>query len=115
VTTEITEQNSGWVLYDGECAFCRAGVARSYRLLRRRGFKFAALQASWVAERFGLHSGQMFLGSIGGSHHYEYQAVGDMVNTATRIQGLSKYLGTRILASEATIDGLEESGLWTIP
>jgi len=50
----------------------------------------------------------MFLGSIGASHHYEYQAVGDMVNTATRIQGLSKYLGTRILASEATADGLEE-------
>src|SRR5437667_4714144 len=31
-----------------------------------------------------------------------------MVNTATRIQGLSKHLGTRILASEETIDGLEE-------
>ncbi len=58
--------------------------------------------------RFGLHSGQMLLGSIGASHHYEYQAVGDMVNTATRIQGLSKYLGTRILASEETVDGLEE-------
>lgn len=58
--------------------------------------------------RFGLHSGQMLLGNIGASHHYEYQAVGDMVNTATRIQGLSKYLGTRILASEATVDGLEE-------
>ncbi len=58
--------------------------------------------------RLGLHSGQMFLGNIGASHHYEYQAVGDMVNTATRIQGLSKYLGTRILASEATVEGLEE-------
>ena len=58
--------------------------------------------------RFGLHSGQMLLGNIGASHHYEYQAVGDMVNTATRIQGLSKYLGTRILASEETVDGLQE-------
>jgi len=58
--------------------------------------------------RFGLHSGQMLLGNIGASHHYEYQAVGDMVNTSTRIQGLSKYLGTRILASEETVDGLQE-------
>jgi adenylate cyclase len=58
--------------------------------------------------RFGVHSGQMLLGNIGASHHYEYQAVGDMVNTATRIEGLSKYLGTRILASEATVEGLEE-------
>jgi adenylate cyclase len=31
-----------------------------------------------------------------------------MVNTTTRIQGPSKYLGTRILASEATVDGLDE-------
>jgi adenylate cyclase len=31
-----------------------------------------------------------------------------MVNTATRIEGLSKYLGTRILASEETVDGLED-------
>jgi adenylate cyclase len=61
-----------------------------------------------LVTRFGLHSGQMLLGSIGAAHHYEYQAVGDMVNTATRIQGLSKYLGTRILASEETVDGLEE-------
>lgn len=58
--------------------------------------------------RFGLHSGQLLLGSIGASRHYEYQAVGDMVNTASRIEGLSKYLGTRVLASEATVEGLEE-------
>ena len=61
-----------------------------------------------ILTRLGLHSGQMLLGSIGASHHYEYQATGDMVNTATRIEGLGKYLGTRILASEATVEGLEE-------
>jgi len=58
--------------------------------------------------RFGLHSGQLLLGSIGASKHFEYQAVGDMVNTASRIEGLSKYLGTRILVSEATVEGLTE-------
>ena len=45
---------AGWILYDGECAFCRSGVARGYRTLRRRGFKFAPLQAPWVPERVGL-------------------------------------------------------------
>lgn len=61
-----------------------------------------------LVTRFGLHSGQLFLGSIGASKHYEYQATGDMVNTAARIEGLSKYLGTRILASEATVEGLSD-------
>jgi adenylate cyclase len=50
----------------------------------------------------------LLIGSIGASSHYEYQAVGDMVNTASRIEGLSKYLGTWILASEATVEGLQE-------
>ena len=61
-----------------------------------------------LSTRFGLHSGQLLIGSIGASKHYEYQAVGDMVNTASRIEGLSKYLGTRMLASQATVEGLEE-------
>jgi adenylate cyclase len=71
-------------------------------------FNHAVAGRPALPTRLGLHSGQMLLGNIGASHHYEYQAVGDMVNTATRIQGLSKYLGTRVLASEATVDGLEE-------
>ncbi len=56
--------------------------------------------------RFGLHSGHMLLGSIGASRHYEYRAVGDIVNTASRIQGLNKTLGTTLLASAQTVEGL---------
>jgi adenylate cyclase len=40
------------------------------------------------------------LGNIGAAGHYEYRPVGDIVNTASRIEGLNKHLGTRILASE---------------
>ncbi len=58
--------------------------------------------------RFGLHSGDMLFGNIGASGHYEYRAVGDIVNTASRIQGLNKVLGTRMLASAETVQGLDE-------
>lgn len=58
--------------------------------------------------RFGLHSGDLLVGHVGGSHHYEYRAVGDIVNTTSRLQGLNKVLGTRVLASAATLAGLEE-------
>lgn len=50
--------------------------------------------------RVGLHYGQMRLGNVGSSDHYEYRAVGDIVNSATRIEGLNKQLGTRLLVSE---------------
>lgn len=58
--------------------------------------------------RFGLHAGEMLVGSVGGSGHYEYRAVGDIINTASRIQGLNKVLGTQVLASAETVDGLED-------
>jgi adenylate cyclase len=57
--------------------------------------------------RIGLHSGYIVLGNIGAADHYEYRPVGDIVNTATRIEGLNKYLGTRILVSEDVISRLE--------
>jgi adenylate cyclase len=53
------------------------------------------------------------LGSVGAAHHYEYRAVGDIVNTVTRIQGLNKFLGTTTLASDAVLEGVE--GLLTRP
>lgn len=58
--------------------------------------------------RLGLHAGQMLIGTVGASHHFEYRAVGDIVNTASRIQGLNKVLGTRLLASAAAVDGLDQ-------
>jgi adenylate cyclase len=56
--------------------------------------------------RVGLESGEMVLGNIGAEQRYEYRAVGDIVNTASRIQGLNQRLGTRVLISAATLDGL---------
>jgi adenylate cyclase len=60
-----------------------------------------------LVTRMGLHFGEMRLGNVGASEHYEYRAVGDTVNTATRIEGLNKLLGTRILVSASVIEGLQ--------
>ncbi|MEE4166673.1 MAG: adenylate/guanylate cyclase domain-containing protein, partial [Desulfocapsaceae bacterium] len=54
--------------------------------------------------RLGLHSGYLLMGNIGAEGHYEYAPVGDIVNTASRIEGLNKLLGTWILASGETIE-----------
>jgi adenylate cyclase len=70
--------------------------------------------------RFGLHSGPIVLGNIGAGQHYEYRAVGDIVNTANRIQALNKQLGTRALVSAETLaqtDGIaaREVGTFLLP
>jgi adenylate cyclase len=51
----------------------------------------------------GLHAGWVVLGNVGGSGHFAYEVMGDVADTVSRINGLNKYLGTRILASEQVI------------
>ena len=58
--------------------------------------------------RVGVHSGQIFLGNIGAGDHYEYGPTGDTVNTASRMDGLNKYLGTEVLGSKELVEGIDE-------
>jgi adenylate cyclase len=44
------------------------------------------------------------LGNVGGKGHFAWSVVGDIPNTASRIEGLNKHLGTRMLAS-STVTG----------
>ena len=57
--------------------------------------------------RIAVHCGEMFLGNIGAGERYEYGVTGDSVNTASRMDGLNKFLGTQILVSEDIIHGLD--------
>ncbi len=58
--------------------------------------------------RIGLHCGEVILGHIGALDHYEYRATGDTVNTASRIEGFNKTLGTYSLVSQAVVDQISD-------
>lgn len=57
--------------------------------------------------RIGLHSGHILLSNIGAIDHYEYRPIGDIVNGATRIEGVGKLLGASILVSDEALTGVE--------
>jgi len=57
--------------------------------------------------RVGLHYGSMVIGNVGAMDHYEYRAVGDIVNASSRIEGMNKYLGTQLLVSEDVMQDLQ--------
>jgi adenylate cyclase len=63
--------------------------------------RFNARHATPLRTRIGLHAGQIAMGAVGG----EYHVIGDVPNTASRIEGLNKHLGTNMLASEPVIRG----------
>jgi len=51
--------------------------------------------------RVGLEEGSFYLGHTGGGGRMGFSILGDCANTAARLEGLNKHLGTHILASEA--------------
>jgi adenylate cyclase len=73
------------------------GIARAVRRFNH------SLEHLKLPTRIAIHAGEIFLGNIGTPDHYKYGVMGDTVNTASRMDGLNKYLGTQILVSDEVI------------
>ena len=54
--------------------------------------------------RFGLHTGEAVVGSVGAVDRLQYTAMGDTINVASRLEGMNKEHGTTILASRAVYE-----------
>ncbi len=57
--------------------------------------------------RIGLEAGTVYVGHAGGGGRFVYSIVGDSANTASRVEGLNKHVGTQILATGDVIEGFE--------
>jgi adenylate cyclase len=78
----------------------QARAFQSALLLREKLVQFEANQRSLpLHTRVGLHTGLAHVGNLGSSKRFEYTAVGDSVNLASRLEGLNKQTGTDILAT----------------
>ncbi|MEM7424365.1 MAG: adenylate/guanylate cyclase domain-containing protein, partial [Pseudomonadota bacterium] len=64
-----------------------------------------ALKAS-----FGLHYGPAVLGDIGGENRLEFAVVGNTVNVASRLEALSRPLGSRLVASGDLVQHVRSGG-----
>jgi adenylate cyclase len=83
---------------DGARRAVRAALAMLARLDEWNQEREAA-GAPPLAIGIGVHAGEVIAGNIGSARKMEYTIIGDAVNTASRIEGLNRQLGTRLLIS----------------
>ncbi|MEO0471830.1 MAG: 7TM diverse intracellular signaling domain-containing protein [Bacteroidota bacterium] len=56
----------------------------------------------------GIHTGPLMMGVMGDTLRMEAGVVSDTVNTTSRLEGLTKFYGSRILFSETTLAGIPD-------
>jgi adenylate cyclase len=73
----------------------------------------AVLNADWEGRGLprleigiGIHTGEPIVGNFGSVDRFDYTAVGDAVNLASRLEGMNKTHGTHILISESTREAI---------
>jgi adenylate cyclase len=116
--TEIVFQNGGTVdKYIGDCvmALYNAPFEDPEHAAKavRTGLEFQertlAVSSRWEAKLgvrirngVGISTGEAVVGTMGSRQRLEYTAIGDTVNLASRLEGLTKEYGTSIIISEFT-------------
>lgn len=82
---------------------CRAALLCQARLAELRP-RFQALTGRPVAMRVGLNSGPAVVGNMGSSRRFDYTAMGDTINLASRLEGAGKQYRVSILAGRNTYE-----------
>jgi adenylate cyclase len=96
-------------------AVCAAQAMRRKLVELNRGWEAEAVAAGTVFRPvhmgIGINTGECCVGNYGSQQHFNYSLLGDPVNLASRLEGLSKVYGIDLVVGEDTVVRLGDSPL----
>jgi len=128
--TRILSEHQGTVdkyIGDGIMAFWGAPLpdddhaSRACRAALRCQARLKGLNREWAAAgkpvfstRIGISTGETVVGNVGSSERINYTVMGDNVNLASRLEGVTRLYDSQILVSQATYDQVADE-FWFRP
>ncbi|CAN5729596.1 hypothetical protein BH09MYX1_BH09MYX1_25890 [soil metagenome] len=100
--TDATGEASGRPILGSSTLAVRAALAMREELARMNG----SAHDLKLDVGFGVHRGPVVAGLIGSPQKRSYTVLGDVVNTSSRLEGMTKQLGAVLLVSHAVKDTL---------
>ncbi|MBF0561982.1 MAG: adenylate/guanylate cyclase domain-containing protein [Alphaproteobacteria bacterium] len=79
---------------------CRAALAMVAAAETLKGN--VPIKAGPIKVGIGINTGPCCVGNLGSEQRFDYSVVGDAVNVASRMEGLTKTFGVRIIAADGT-------------
>ncbi len=86
---------------------CRAALGCQKKLAELRP-ELARRFGSEVFARIGIHSGPAVVGNMGSRKRFDYTAMGDTMNLASRLEGACKQYGLFLLIGEETHESVKD-------